>query len=70
MAVSILKISPETAGRISRASGRRVRYAHKKPYISAASRQKGVLGPVVIDHGKEYLHMKLQTYIDQCPRVC
>jgi hypothetical protein len=41
-AASGLNISPETAGRILRASGRRVRYARKKPHISAASRQKRV----------------------------
>ncbi|RPB21199.1 hypothetical protein L211DRAFT_890308, partial [Terfezia boudieri ATCC MYA-4762] len=41
-AVSGLKISPEIAGRILRASGRRVRYARKKPHISIASRQKRV----------------------------
>ena len=41
-ATSSLNNSPETAGRILRASGRRVRYARKKPHISAASRQKRV----------------------------
>ena len=35
-----LNISPETAGRILRASGRRVRYARNKPHMSAVSRQK------------------------------
>ena len=41
-AASGLNISPETAGQILRASGRRVRYAHNKPHISAVSRQKRV----------------------------
>ena len=36
-AASGLNISPETAGRILRPSGRRVRYARTKPHISVAS---------------------------------
>ena len=42
MAAPSLNISASTAGRILRASGRRVRYARNKPFISAVSRQKRV----------------------------